>query len=1066
MSHKVDNSHKLQRYLFGLILLSLLLAPLQGVLRAHGQTPQPSPAPLLSPLAAPAADDPLTRQVEAMLAAMSPADRVGQLFMVNFEGNEVSAESDIALLIVSLRVGGVVISPSKHNFSNEKGVDTPRQVATLTNQLQALAYGILLPPEDALRPMPIAPWPPAAYRNLAPEYDQKASDLPLLIAVQQQGDGLPNSSLRRGFMPLPSQMAVGATWDTALAQRVGEVTGRQLRAVGANMLLGPSLDVFDMSNLAVTGGLGIQSFGSSPYWVSELGRAYIAGVHSGGGNQVATVAQHFPGQGSTDRPPKEEVATIQKSLDEMRQTALAPFVATTRGPSSILAAEGDPSATDVIMTSHMRYSAFQGGAAGRITPISLAPELRTAFTQEGFDPWRNSGGVVMSDALGVPAIRRFYGADAQNFFNRRVALDAFLAGHDLLYLSDFSLDDTWDSELANIIETIGFFFERYKADADFAARVDQAVRRILRLKLGLYRDVLAPANDGGPPTIPLPTIMADDADLAVLEGEPRTAAEAIMNEVASSGISILYPDPATQTEPLPPTFRADDNILIVSDSRLLRECSDCTAEAAVGPDELADIIKRFYGSEATGQIDPDLITSLTFAELTAFLDSRAQAPPAAGEASGDAASVVSPTLGLTPTLAPGTAASSMISPSATQILTQTLTQSLTQPAASEEGSLPVQDVTTPDLEEQPAPDSDLLLQERLARTEKLITNADWILFAMLDVNTQQYPASGAVTRFLSEYGDDLAEQRLVVFALNAPYFLDATEMSRLTTYFGVYSKTQPFLESAVRALFRAFAIAGAPPVAVPGTRFAALAERLAPDPARTMPLRATTGDNQLLAANTGEVDGATPPASLDIGAALRLTVGPVIDRNGHTAPDGTLVEFDLKYDGEELALPVTSAPTRAGIATRDVNLERAGTLRMAAVAGEATTGEPLPLVIIAPPVPTPEAGAAQPGAAAIATQPLLPERVNLVTLLIALVTILVTLSLFLIVQVRVLPRAVLVHNMLWAAIFGLLGYLLYGLGLFPGANWLRANISVWGTTVVVFLPMLFPLLWLQLRGEG
>jgi hypothetical protein len=95
----------------------------------------------------------------------------------------------------------------------------------------------------------------------------------------------------------------------------------------------------------------------------------------------------------------------------------------------------------------------------------------------------------------------------------------------------------------------------------------------------------------------------------------------------------------------------------------------------------------------------------------------------------------------------------------------------------------------------------------------------------------------------------------------------------------------------------------------------------------------------------------------------------------------------------------------------------------------------------------------------------LPERVNLATLVIALFTILVTLSLFLIVQVRVLPRTILVHNMLWAAIFGLLGYLLYGAGLFPGANWLRANVSVWGTTVVVFVPMLLPLLWLQLRGE-
>ena len=94
-----------------------------------------------------------------------------------------------------------------------------------------------------------------------------------------------------------------------------------------------------------------------------------------------------------------------------------------------------------------------------------------------------------------------------------------------------------------------------------------------------------------------------------------------------------------------------------------------------------------------------------------------------------------------------------------------------------------------------------LFQDRNAKTADLIQNADWILFAMLDVNPDRYPNSDAVIRFLSEYGDQLSDQKLVVMALNAPYFLDATAMSQLATYLGVYSKTQPFLESAVRALF-------------------------------------------------------------------------------------------------------------------------------------------------------------------------------------------------------------------------------------------------------------------------
>ena len=74
----------------------------------------------------------LTARAESMLAQMSPADRVGQLFLISFQGNATDFESDIVELIHGYRVGGVALSPKHGNFSNEKGVDTPRQVAGLS----------------------------------------------------------------------------------------------------------------------------------------------------------------------------------------------------------------------------------------------------------------------------------------------------------------------------------------------------------------------------------------------------------------------------------------------------------------------------------------------------------------------------------------------------------------------------------------------------------------------------------------------------------------------------------------------------------------------------------------------------------------------------------------------------------------------------------------------------------------------------------------------------------------------------------------------------------------------
>jgi hypothetical protein len=186
--------------------------------------------------------------------------------------------------------------------------------------------------------------------------------------------------------------------------------------------------------------------------------------------------------------------------------------------------------------------------------------------------------------------------------------------------------------------------------------------------------------------------------------------------------------------------------------------------------------------------------------------------------------------------------------------------------------------------------------------------------------------------------------------------------------------------------------------------------------------------------------------------------------NGNTVPDGSPVIFRLQFDGDDLALAVEPALSQTGVAAREIVLDRGGVLRVSATSGAATSGEQIALSVVAPPTAPP----AEEGSGAEATNATLAprDRTTVLTLLIALFTILVTLSLFLIVQVRVLPRVALVHNLLWAAIFGLAGYLLYGVGLFPGGTWLSENVGVWGATAVVFVPMLLPLLWLQLRGEG
>ena len=68
---------------------------------------------------------------------------------------------------------------------------------------------------------------------------------------------MPHTQLTVGMSPLPSPMALGATWKPDDAFNVGKVVGTELAAVGVNLLLGPSLDVLDTPRQAdaVFGGI-------------------------------------------------------------------------------------------------------------------------------------------------------------------------------------------------------------------------------------------------------------------------------------------------------------------------------------------------------------------------------------------------------------------------------------------------------------------------------------------------------------------------------------------------------------------------------------------------------------------------------------------------------------------------------------------------------------------------------------------------------------------------------------------------------------------------------------------
>lgn len=827
------------------VLLLFLGVPAAGNRAAHASRPQQT-----------------EQDVEALFSRMSTAERVGQLFLVTFQGDAVTLESDIAELILSYDVGGVVLLPENDNITGfGDPAQTPEQLAVLSSALQRL---VLVGNLDALPETDLIENPPTI--TALPTVEPSDTAVPLFIAFQY--DTIPDSTagLPGGFTPMPSNMAAGASWLPENAAALGAIAGHELATSGINMLLGPTLDVLSQPDPTNPAGLATNTFGGSSYWVGQMGSAYTRGLHAGSGGRVAVIPGHFPGIGGSDRPVTVEIPTVRRTLEDLQAEELIPFTAVTgNAPDAASTADG-------LFTTHIRYEGFQGNIQANTPPITFDPQaLNSLMTLPGFSPWRQAGGVIVSDALGVRSVERFYDDTETEFPHRRVARDALLAGNDLLYLGAFALGETdHAAEIANIKDTILWFQNRYEADQSFRQRVDEAVRRILQLKLRLY---------GG--DLGLENVLVTDTAVAPNIPDPVVDPAAAAFNLAQSAITLIAPGSNELAERLASPPGITDNILIFTDVRQVRQCTTCPDEALLGVNAFENRLLALYGPDGSGQLQPDQINSFSFEELNAYLDA-----------------------GSVPIVLP----SPQPTPTADAEEVPELTPSPT-----------------------PTPPPGYFVQETIG-------SATWIIFNLLDSDGTD--ASRALQRFLAERPDLVSSTRVVVYAFGAPYYLDSTEISKLTAYFGVYSPTDAFIDAAVRALFQEAPLNGASPVSIAGTGYD-IARQTQPTAEQVIELFLLNNQTLPDAAGGGPLDVA-------IGDTLSLETGVIVDRNGNQVPDGTAVQFIQRDRILGSVNIIASVPTTGGVARLDYVLEAStgpGQFRITAVSGDATVSDEVDIII-------------------------------------------------------------------------------------------------------------------------
>jgi beta-N-acetylhexosaminidase len=716
--------------------------------------------PITNSIAAPASQVTTSQEKAAvMLSQMTPEEKVGQLFLVTFNGIDTTTESKINDLIVNHHVGGVIFRADNDNFTGPVGTAADAQ--------------------DLIKSLQTVNWR-ASQVNLninTPAPNQKPNFIPLLIGISQEGDLAPFDQIINGLTPLPSQMAIGATWKTENAETVGAILGRELHALGFNLLLGPSLDVLDVVRPDTGEDLGVRTFGGDPYWVAEMAKAFIRGVHLGSENRISVIAKHFPGRGESDRQPEDEVATVRKSLEQLKQIELAPFFAVTQ-------LTDDPGImTDGLLLSHIRYQGFQGNIRATTRPVSFdSAALDQILSLPEFVQWREQGGIIVSDDLGSAAVKKFFDPLNVNFDARQVVKSALLAGNDLLYTGNI-LATGDENTYMTILRTLEFFVQKYQEDSAFQLRVDEASLRVLTLKYDLY------------PQFNLSEIMPTTSDLNLL----GTSEQEIF-EIARQSITLVSPNQVDITTVLPAPPESTESIVFISDKLEQKQCSTCESQPISPAEMLKNAVERLYGPKAGEQIQSIRLSAFSFDELKLMLD-------------------------LDPT-------------------SQTI------------------------------------------KTD--IDSANWVIISFTELKSNSIEFE-VFQRLFSEQPELTRNKHIIGFAFNAPYYPDATDITKFTAYYSVYSKIPVFADVAARVLFQEINPTGVLPVSVLSVGYDLLTATT-PDPNQIIPLLVT---NEIEGTTTIETPSTSveKPLVYKVGDSLPLQTGIIKDHNGNPVPDGTVVRF-------------------------------------------------------------------------------------------------------------------------------------------------------------------------------
>ncbi|KOO37398.1 glycosyl hydrolase family 3 [Priestia koreensis] len=274
-------------------------------------------------------------KVKKLVSSMSLEEKVGQIMMVGFYGTEPS--SSVTDMIENKHIGNIIL------FS--RNMQSPKQVATLNNELQRLAQ-------------------------------KQPYQLPFMIGVDQEGGDI--LRMQEKVSPIPSQQALG---DVATAQQVYDVAklnATELQAMGFNTNFAPVLDISDTDK---------RSFGSDAKKTYEYGKQVVKGLND---TNITGVVKHFPGNGRTNVDPHKDTSAVGANQQDLEGSDIYPF--------KQMINEVDPDDFFVLVT-HVKYPAYDAKKPASLSPVIMQTLLRDKLGYKG---------IVVTDDLEMGAVNKYY----------------------------------------------------------------------------------------------------------------------------------------------------------------------------------------------------------------------------------------------------------------------------------------------------------------------------------------------------------------------------------------------------------------------------------------------------------------------------------------------------------------------------------------------------------------------------------------------------------------------------------------------------------------------------------